>query len=127
MNNNIAEFVKFLDNSPSCYHATANLELQIKAAGYERLHEHEDWTLVPGGKYYMVRGGTTLIAFRIPRGEAIGFMMSASHVDRPTFKVKGEAAVFCRKSHIVYVNRHYGTIFVSDFLHLVKHLMVNKI
>ena len=91
MNNNIAEFVKFLDNSPSCYHATANLELQIKAAGYERLHEHEDWTLVPGGKYYMVRGGTTLIAFRIPRGEAIGFMMSASHVDRPTFKVKGEA------------------------------------
>ena len=46
--------------------------------------------LLPGGKYFMVRGGTTLIAFRIPRGEPIGFMMSASHVDRPTFKITGD-------------------------------------
>ena len=90
MNKNISEFIEFLDNSPSCYHATANLEKIIQAAGYTRLHEHEDWTLLPGEKYYMIRGGTTLIAFRIPRHKPLGFLMSASHVDRPTFKVKGE-------------------------------------
>ena len=91
MNKNISEFVEFLNASPSCYHATANLEKIIREAGYIRLREHEDWTLLPGEKYYMIRGGTTLIAFRIPRKKPIGFMMSASHVDRPTFKVKGEA------------------------------------
>jgi len=91
MNKNVSDFIEFLDNSPSCYHATANLEKLVAAAGYTRLYEHEDWTLLPGEKYYMIRGGTTMIAFRIPRKKPLGFMMSASHVDRPTFKIKGEA------------------------------------
>ncbi len=91
MNNNISEFVDFLDNSPSCYHATFNLVKMLWKAGYKQLHEHEDWELLPGGSYFMVRGGTTLIAFRIPEGTPTGFMMSASHVDRPSFKLKGNA------------------------------------
>lgn len=91
MNSNISEFVEFLDNSPSCYHATFNLVKLLWEKGYTQLHEHEDWELRPGGNYFMVRGGTTLIAFRIPEGTPTGFMMSASHVDRPSFKVKGNA------------------------------------
>ena len=89
MNKNLSDFIDFLNNSPSCYHATANLMQMLLAEGYTQLHEHEDWTLLPGGKYFMVRGGTTLIAFRIPRNAPRGFMMSACHVDRPTFKIKG--------------------------------------
>lgn len=91
MNKNLSEFIDFLNNSPSCYHATFNLVKMLWNAGYTQLHEHENWELLPGGKYFMVRGGTTLIAFRIPEGTPTGFMMSASHVDRPTFKMKGPA------------------------------------
>jgi len=91
MEKNISELIDFLNNSPSCYHATANIMNMLKAADYTHLHEHEDWDLVPGGKYFMVRGGTTLIAFRIPTVKPTGFMMSAAHVDRPTFKVKGQS------------------------------------
>ena len=78
----------FLDNSHSSYHAVANLAAQLTEAGYTRLTEKEAWELIPGGKYFLVRGGTAIIAFRIPEGEPTGFMMSASHSDRPTFKVK---------------------------------------
>ena len=85
---NIKEFQNFLDTSVSAYHATANLVNMLSAAGYTRLYEHESWNLERGKNYYMVRGGTTLIAFRIPQVNPTGFMMSACHTDRPTFKLK---------------------------------------
>ena len=78
----------FLDNSPSMYHAVAYLEKELAEAGYTCLPESAQWKLVPGGKYYLTRGGSTVIAFRIPEGEIKGFMMSASHSDRPCFKIK---------------------------------------
>ena len=67
MNNSIEGLKAFLDASPSAYHATAYIEKMLLAENYQKLSEHDDWTLVPGGKYFMVRGGTTLIAFRIPQ------------------------------------------------------------
>ncbi len=92
MTQNLQDFINFLDTSPSCYHAAFNLVKLLSAEGYHMLPEHEDWLLEPGGKYFMIRGGTTLIAFKIPRlapgAEPKGFMMSAAHLDRPTFKVK---------------------------------------
>ena len=88
MNENIREFIEYLNSSPSGYHAAANIVRMMEEAGYQKLPEHEDWDLVRGGKYYMIRGGTTVIAFRVPRETPRGFMLSASHTDHPTFKVK---------------------------------------
>ncbi|MBQ8768337.1 MAG: M18 family aminopeptidase [Oscillospiraceae bacterium] len=81
-------FISFLDASHSVYHAAQNLTKLLRDAGYTQLSEGEKWTLVPGGKYYLIRGGTAVIAFRIPAGKVKGFMLSASHSDRPTFKIK---------------------------------------
>ena len=84
----ITELRNFLDSAHSVYHAVAGLVWDLEAAGYTCLSEGEGWELVPGGKYYLTRGGSALIAFRVPEGEPTGFLMSASHSDRPTFKVK---------------------------------------
>ena len=94
MDNRIYNLMSFLDASPSVYHAVANLETELKNAGYTPLFEGESWNLIPGGKYYLTRGGSAIMAFRIPEGTPTGFMMTASHSDRPTFKVKenGELA-----------------------------------
>ena len=94
MDNRIQSLMNFLDASPSVYHAVANLETELKTAGYTALFEGDSWNLVPGGKYYLTRGGSAIMAFRIPEGMPTGFMMTASHSDRPTFKVKenGELA-----------------------------------
>ena len=78
----------FLDNAHSVYHATAMLERLLKENGYTQLLAQEQWNLAPGGKYYIMRGGTAIVAFRIPSQDPVGFMMSASHTDRPTFKIK---------------------------------------
>ena len=78
----------FLDNAHSVYHSVSALEWMLEEAGYTCLTEGAQWELYPGGKYYLTRGGSALMAFRIPYGAPVGFMMSASHSDRPTFKVK---------------------------------------
>ena len=88
MNPVIDGLKRFLDHAPSMYHAVAFLEKELADAGYVCLPESAKWQLTPGGKYYMTRGGSTIIAFRIPEGEIKGFMMSASHSDRPCFKIK---------------------------------------
>ena len=76
------KMMSFLDKAHSVYHSIALLQAQLEEAGYTRLWENKPWELVAGGKYYMLRGGTALMAFRIPAVEAKGFMMSASHSDR---------------------------------------------
>ena len=88
MDKRIRALCDFLDASRSVYHAQAYIANVLKEAGYQRLDEAKSWELLPGGKYYLTRGGTAVLAFRVPQGKPAGFMMSASHSDRPTFKVK---------------------------------------
>ena len=94
MDHRVQALTRFLDNSPSVYHAVENVRIELENAGYTRLSEGESWNLTAGGKYYLTRGGSAVLAFRVPQEAPQGFMMSASHSDRPTFKVKenGEMA-----------------------------------
>ena len=78
----------FLDASHSHYHTLAYLCDMLEEEGYVLLPERAEWELTPGGKYYVQRGGTALVAFRLPEEPATGFLMSASHCDRPCFQVK---------------------------------------
>ncbi len=94
MDERIEKLKNFLDSAHSVYHAAAGIQNTLEQAGYTRLLEKDDWKLVPGGKYFLTRGDTAVLAFRIPETNPQGFMISASHADRPTFKVKenGELA-----------------------------------
>lgn len=79
---------RFLDGAHSQYHAQAGLVNVLKENGYQPLSEASRWEIAPGGKYYVTRGNSAVIAFRIPECEAQGFLLSASHTDRPTFQLK---------------------------------------
>ena len=78
----------FLAASPSCYHAVRAISDRLITDGYTQLREQDAWTLVPGGKYFTTRNGSSLIAFRVPEGAPAGFLMAAAHTDSPTFKIK---------------------------------------
>ena len=109
MNERINALRAFLDASHSMYHAQNYLVETLKTAGYIRLMENEDWTLIPGGKYYISRGGTAVIGFRIPTGTPKGFMLSASHCDHPGFKVK-ENFELAGTYNRMAVERYGGTL-----------------
>ena len=114
MDQRTERLLQFLDASPSVYHAAANIENELKNAGYARLDEAEKWELTPGGKYYLTRGGSAVLAFRVPQGTPKGFMMSASHSDRPTFKVKENGELGGAYTRLA--TEKYGGMIISTWL-----------
>ena len=114
MDNRVRSLMDFLDASPSVFHAVANLGKTLKEAGYTYLPESADWQLVPGGKYYTTRGGAAVIAFRIPENSPKGFMLSASHADRPCFKVKENAELTGKYTRLAV--ERYGGMLMAPWL-----------
>lgn len=87
----VQKLFRFLDESPTCYHAAANAKAALTAAGAVELRESEQWKLEKGTLYIVERGDSALVAFRVPEGPLHGFLMAASHSDSPTFKVRETA------------------------------------
>lgn len=82
------QLFSFIQASPSPFHAVANMKRELDAHGYAQLLEGEEWRLEEEGKYYVIRNGSALIAFRIPKRDFSGFQIMASHSDSPSFKIK---------------------------------------
>lgn len=84
----VEKLFTFIEESPSQYHAINTMRERLEEAGYEQLLESEVWNLKAGGKYYVIRSGSSIIAFRIPEEDYRGFQIVASHSDSPSFKIK---------------------------------------
>lgn len=110
----IQDLQNFFARAHSAFHATALIVEKLEAAGYKQLKEINEWTLIPGGKYYVTRNDSAVIAFRVPTGAPKGFLFSASHTDRPCFKVK-ENGVQVDKYTRLLVER-YGGVLIATWL-----------
>ena len=86
----IKEMLQFIQQSPVCFHAVENVRTRLEQDGFVAL-PGSDWELVPGGKYYITRNGSSLIAFKVPHGTVKGFVISASHSDSPCLKIRDHA------------------------------------
>ena len=114
MEKQIDKLQHFLNKAHSVYHAVAVLEQTLTEAGYEKLQEQKNWQLVPGGKYYLIRGGSSLMAFRIPGKTPKGFMLSAAHADRPCFKIKENGELTGTYTRLA--TEKYGGMLMSTWL-----------
>lgn len=87
------DLLDFIDASPSPWHAVQTLAERLAGAGFVSLDESERWTLTPGGRYYVTRGGASLIAFSIgqaPLAER-GMRLVGAHTDSPGLRLKPHA------------------------------------
>ena len=114
MDKRIKGLQAFLNSAHSVYHAVAALEKDLEKAGYTRLPEQQTWQLKPGGKYYLMRGGSALVAFRIPEQTPAGFLMAAAHTDRPAFKVKENGELTGKYTRLA--TEKYGGMILSTWL-----------
>ena len=97
------DMLAFLQKSPTAFHAIANIEDKLKEEGYQQLLEGQTWQMQPGGRYYVTRNHSSLIALHVGQDlSEYGFNVAASHSDCPTFKVKENAEIV--------VNNHYTTL-----------------
>jgi aspartyl aminopeptidase len=82
----------FLDRSPTPFHAAREAASRLEAAGFREIGERDAWSLAPGDRRYLVRGGT-LIGFVVGSESpaAGGFRMIGAHTDSPNLRVKPNA------------------------------------
>lgn len=80
---------EYLDSSYTAYQAVDNAESVLLEKGFSPLKENEKWVLSIGGKYYVKRNGSSLIAFTVGNGDY--FKIVASHTDSPCLKLKENA------------------------------------
>jgi len=111
VNEKLFEYIKA---SPTPYHAVAHTAEILKSEGYNELNENERWSLCEGGRYYVIRGGSSLIAFRIPTSDFKGFMLSVAHSDSPTFRIKENAEL--KGTYVRLSTERYGGMLCSTWM-----------
>lgn len=79
-------FTDFIDSSPTCFHAVKNISSILEIHGFKKLSENEKWNVQTGGRYYVTRNSSSVIAFSV--GDERKFNIIASHSDSPCLKIK---------------------------------------
>lgn len=129
-NRMIDNMLKFLDNSPTAYNATKNIADILSEKGYEELFENKEYKVKKGGKYFIRRNGSSIIAFNI--GKKLNnpaLHLTSSHTDCPSYKVKSNALLKTSNGVKLNVEKYGGVLHRPWFdrpLSLAGRVMINK-
>ena len=82
------KLTQFIQNSPTAYHACENAAALLLEHGFTRLRETEDWNIAEGGKYFLIRNDSSLIAFTVGALDDFSYKLITSHADSPMLKLK---------------------------------------
>jgi aspartyl aminopeptidase len=101
--------LEFLSTSPTPFHAVSAMAARLDAAGFEPLDEAQAWQLRPGGRYYVTRNDSSLIAFHAGNRDAVsaGLRMVGAHTDSPCLRVKPKPEL-ANKSYLQLGVEVYG-------------------
>lgn len=110
------ELLHFLDTSPTPYHAVKNQIELLQSYGFECLSEASQWQLKPGGRYYVTRNGSAIIAFvyGIESLHKTGIRMLGAHTDSPCLKLKPNAEITCQ-SYLKLGVEVYGGVLLNPW------------
>jgi len=103
------ELLGFIEKSPSPFHVIKNLEDELLKASFVKLEEGKKWKLECGGKYFVARNSSSIISFALPPSKDFeGFMLTASHSDSPSFKIKENPCIKSEGKYIKLNVEKYG-------------------
>jgi len=113
--NHAKGFIEFVKQSPTAFHAIETICNELKENGFEMLNERDAWMIVPGGKYYVTRNHSTVIAFTVPEKGMCHFQITASHSDSPTFKLKPTSEDVAAGHYVRLNTERYGGMIMSSW------------
>lgn len=113
--NHVKQLFKFIENSPSCFHAIKTITEELKNEGFVEIKEKDTWQIEKGKKYYVTRNLSSVIAFKIPQNDFKSFHIVASHSDSPTFKIKANAEIEVKNKYVKLNTEKYGGMICSTW------------
>lgn len=108
--------MRFLDDSPTPFHAVANLAVALREAGFDQIEEAAHWSIEPHGRYFVTRGESSLIAWSLGADAVTetGIQMVGSHTDSPGLKLKPNAA-FTAHGYCQLGVEVYGAVLLNSW------------
>ncbi|KAI0352854.1 aspartyl aminopeptidase [Trametes cingulata] len=86
------KLLDFVNASPTPFHAVQAAATRLEKAGFQKIRERDEWekNLKAGGKYYLTRNQSALLAFTLPQKwqPGAGVSIVATHVDSPNLRVR---------------------------------------
>lgn len=111
----VQELFDFIEKSPSCFHVIDNVKKTLVEEGFEELFENKKWQLQEGGKYFVTRNLSSIIAFKVPGKDFASFHIIASHSDSPTFKIKDNPEQQVKGKYVQLNTEKYGGMIFSTW------------
>ena len=109
MNNSVSqELLKFLQKSPTAFHAVQQMKSELLAVDFTELKENQRWNIECGKHYFVTRNDSSLIAFTIPENGIDKMHILTSHSDSPTFKIKENPEIEVEKHYVKLNVEKYG-------------------
>lgn len=117
MQNKVDWLIEQLDGSPTPYQTVERVKQSLLAVGFVQLFEADKWNLEKGGRYFVIRRGTSIIAFTCGNGsyEETGVRMVGAHTDSPVLKVKPQPDIRACGYHQLSIEVYGGALLAPWF------------
>ena len=104
------DLIDFLYDSPTAFQAVANVKQTLLKEGFFEIFEADRWDLEAGGKYFVTKNSSALIAFVVGSAacEDYGFKIVGAHTDSPGFRVKPAPEMEVEGSYVRLNTEVYG-------------------
>ncbi len=106
----ISNMLDFIYKSPIADFAVDNVKKILLENGFTELVEHEFWNIQPYTKYFVIKHGTSIIAFITGEQEIknYGFNLIGAHTDAPCFKIKPNMDITDSGNYVKLNTEMYG-------------------
>ncbi|KAL7267549.1 hypothetical protein RUND412_009862 [Rhizina undulata] len=86
------DFLSFVNASPTPFHAVESAKQRLLKGGFVEIRERDPWasTVKKGGRYFLTRNGSTIVAFGVGKKwkPGNGMALLGAHTDSPALRIK---------------------------------------
>ena len=110
------ELMDFIKDSPTAFHVVKNFSTMLEKAGFIKLNERNKWKIEQGGKYYVTRNDSSIIAFQVPDNmDFYNFQIAAAHSDSPAFEIKENTEMVEDNNYVTLNVEKYGGMLMAPW------------
>lgn len=110
--------IDYIYDSPTAFHAVDTSKKILDNNGFRELELNKKWSLEVGGKYYITKNSSAIVAFVVNSDnvDKEGFRIIGSHSDSPTFRIKPHAEMEIENTYLKLNTECYGGPILSTWL-----------
>lgn len=116
----LSDLLSFVRESPTPFHAVEAAARRLAGANFTELHEAASWDALPAGRYFVIQGGTSIVAFIVPvaavsHRKVDAFRIVGAHTDSPNLRLKPKPE-YAKEGYAQLGVEVYGGVLLSTWL-----------